>query len=349
MIRAAARSRSLGRTLTEWLDQLWDTLTSVSIPLLILGLTFQTLQTGFVALAWRNILRAAYPAGSVTYRPILAYYAGGNALNGFLPASAGTVAMLGLFRANIRGATVAGLVGATVVENIFFAVMGVLVYLWLFLSVTGSFDVHFEWLADHWVAAIIIVGGGLLLLAIVVRMLWRRFERTWQNAKEGGAILKQPRKFMAQVVAVEALSYIARMGVNATFMYAFDIPVSVENVFLIVAAASISSTVAIAPGAVGAQTALASVVLKGVAPSSTISAYAIGQAVITTAWNILFGLTLLAHEIGWKETKSLAHRKKKDQGAADDEAAAGAQDGAPVAAAAGPDTNAPAAAEEPTT
>jgi uncharacterized membrane protein YbhN (UPF0104 family) len=334
--------------LTEWLDQLWDTLTSVSIPLLILGLTFQTLQTGFVALAWRNILRAAYPEGGVTYRPILAYYAGGNALNGFLPASAGTVAMLGLFRANIKGATVAGLVGATVVENIFFAIMGALVYLWLFLSVAGSFDVHFEWLADHWVAAIIIVGGGALLVVITVRLLWRRFERTWENAKEGGAIVKQPRKFMVQVVGVEAISYVARMGVNATFMYAFDIPVSVENVFLIVAAASISSTVAIAPGAVGAQTALASVVLKGVAPSSTISAYAIGQAVITTAWNILFGLTLLAREIGWAETKSLAHRKKKDQDQdpADGEAA-GEPDGSTAAVAAGPDATAPPAAEEP--
>ncbi len=333
--------------MTEWLDQLWDTLKSVSIPLLILGLTFQTLQTGFVALAWRNILRVAYPQGDVRYRPILAYYAGGNGLNAFLPASAGTVAMLGLFRANIKGATVPGLVGATVVENIFFGVMGALVYLWLFLGVAGSFDVHFDWLADHWVAAIVIVGGGILLVFITVRMLWRRFERTWEKAKEGGAIVKQPRKFMVQVVGVEAISYVARMGVNATFMYAFDIPVSVENVFLIVAAASISSTVAIAPGAVGAQTALASVVLKGVAPTSVISAYAIGQAVITTAWNILFGLTLLAHEIGWKETKSLAHRKKKDQDG-DDEPTASAADGIPAVAAAGPDGMATAGAEEPT-
>ena len=79
--------------MSDWLDQLWDTLTSVSIPLLILGLAFQTLQTGFVALAWRNILRAAYPEGDVRYRPILAYYAGGNGLNAFLPPSAGTFAM----------------------------------------------------------------------------------------------------------------------------------------------------------------------------------------------------------------------------------------------------------------
>lgn len=333
--------------MTEWLDQLWDTLSSVSLSLLVLGLAFQTLQTGFVALAWRNILRAAYPEGDVRYRPILAYYAGGNGLNAFLPASAGTVAMLGLFRARIKGATVPGLVGATVVENIFFGVMGALVYLWLFLSAAGSFDVHFDWLADHWVAAVVIVGGGILLVAITVRLLWRRFERTWEKAKEGGAILKQPRKFLVQVVGVEAISYVARMGVNATFMYAFDIPVSVENVFLIVAAASISSTVAIAPGAVGAQTALASVVLKGVAPSSVISAYAIGQAVITTAWNIVFGLTLLAREIGWKETKSLAHRKKKEQGATDEEIVAGAPDTTPIVAEADPDRAATPGAEEP--
>ena len=118
-------------------------------------------------------------------------------------------------------------------------------------------------------------------------------------------------------MGVEALSYIARMGVNATFMYAYDIPVSLQNIFLIVAAASISSTIALAPGAVGAQTALASVVLKGVAPQATIAAYSVGQALITTAWNAVFGLTMLARTIGWKQTRKLIHWKKKDEEEAD--------------------------------
>src|SRR4051812_32143778 len=100
----------------DWLSQLWDTLTGVSLPVLLLGIAFQTAQTIFVALAWRNILRAAYPAGGVRYRTTLGYYAGGVGLNSILPASAGTVAMLGLFRTNIPGSTVAGLLGATVVE-----------------------------------------------------------------------------------------------------------------------------------------------------------------------------------------------------------------------------------------
>jgi uncharacterized membrane protein YbhN (UPF0104 family) len=298
--------------MSDWLQQLWDTLTSVSLPLLVLGLAFQTAQTMLVALAWRNILRAAYPPAGVTYRPILSYYAGGNALNAILPASAGTVAMLGFFRSTIAGATVGGLVGATAVENIFFAVVAVLVYAYLFLNAAGSFDWTFGWFEDHWALTIVLVVGGAIIITLLVRRLWKHVKEQWENAKEGGAILGERRKFMTQVVGVEVLSYIARMGVNATFMKAFHIPVSVENVFLIVAASSISSTVAIAPGAVGAQTALATIVLQGVAPASAISAYAIGQQIITTAWNATFGLILLAREIGWASTRGLVHMRKKD-------------------------------------
>jgi uncharacterized membrane protein YbhN (UPF0104 family) len=307
-----------------WLQQLWDTITAVTVPVLVLGLAFQTAQTLFVALAWRNILRAAYPESGVRYRPIMRYYAGGVGLNAILPASAGTVAMLGFFRTSIAGSTVAGLVGATLVENIFFAGMSVLVYSWLFFGVAGSFDVHFEWFADHPAASVVILVGGSVLIFIACRVLYRRFKTTWENAKEGGAILSRPRVFLVEVVAVEAVSYAARMGVNATFMYAFHVPVSVTNVFLIVAASSISSTVAILPGAAGAQTALASVVLHGVAPQSVITAYTVGQALLTTAWNVVFGLGALAHQIGWAETRKLLHRKHKED--AEKEAAAVAAD-----------------------
>ncbi len=313
----------------DWLQQLWDTLTAISLPILILGITFQTAQTLLVALAWRNILRAAYPDSNVTYRPIMGYYAGGNGLNAILPASAGTVAMLGLFRTSIKGSTVAGVLGATVVENIFFGIMGFIVYLWLFLGVAGSFDVKLGWFSEHWGLTIIIIVAGGLLCFIVGKILWHRFQKTWENAKEGGAIVADRKKFMTQVVGVEALSYIARMGVNATFMYAYDIPVSVTNVFLIVAASSISSTVAVAPGAVGAQTALAQVVLAPVASASAITTYTVGQALITTAWNAAFGLTMLARTIGWKDTKALIHVKKKKEGG-DVHAAAGDAGAVPV-------------------
>ena len=306
-----------------WLEQLWDAMTAVSLPLLVVGICFQTAQTLLVALAWRNILRSAYPDGDVHYRPVMSYYAGGNGLNAILPASAGTVTMLGFFRTSIKGATVAGVIGATMVENIFFAAVAVVVYLGLFLSASGSFDVHFSWFSDHPVASVIIVVGGIALIALAGVVMYHRFRKTWENAKEGGEILRHPRRFFVQVVAVEAVSYAARMGVNATFMHAYHIPVSLKNVFLIVAASSISSTVAVLPGAVGAQTGLASVVLNGVASQATITAYTVGQALITTAWNVAFGFTMLSTQIGWAETRKLVHRKKKGEEQEEPEAVGG--------------------------
>src|SRR5262249_4235300 len=180
----------------DWFQNLWDQLTAISVGLLILGLAFQTAQTCFVALAWRNILRAAYPDGGVRYRRILSYYAGGNGLNAILPASAGTLAMLGLFRADIPGSTVPGLIGATVVQSLFFAAVSIVLYLCLFLGVAGSFDVKFEWFSDHPVAGIIIVVGGIALIVLVVRVIWKRFRRAWEKAKEGGGILTQPRELV---------------------------------------------------------------------------------------------------------------------------------------------------------
>ena len=316
--------------MSDFLSQLWDALTSVSVPLLLLAIGLQTVQTCLVALAWRNILRFSYPKGDVTYRATLGYYAGGSGLNAFLPAGAGTVAMLGLFRTSIEGSTVAGLVGATVVQNLFVAIVATLVYLWLFLTVAGSFDFKFQFAADNWVTALIIIVAGVALVVLVGRILWRHVRSTWENTKTGGAIITRPRLYLTQVAGVEAVSYACKLGINATYMHAYGIPVSLNNIFLIIAAGSISSTFAVLPGAVGAQTALVSVALKGVAPQSTITAYTVSQGLIMTAWSTLFGLTMLAHTIGWQRTRELMHRKKKEEEEQRARAAAGGgEDAAP--------------------
>ena len=124
-------------------------MTAISLPMLVLGIGFQTLQTLLVALAWRNILRAAYPeATSPTAR------------HGLLrrrqraerdPAGIGRHGGdAGPFPDVDHGIDRGRRAGRHVVENIFFAIMGFIVYLWLFLGVAGSFDVKFGWFSDHW-------------------------------------------------------------------------------------------------------------------------------------------------------------------------------------------------------
>ena len=70
---------------------------------------FKTAQTCLVALAWRNILRAAYPASGVSFKVAWGGSQGGTALNAVVPAQGGTAAMVGIFRTSIPGSSVAGL------------------------------------------------------------------------------------------------------------------------------------------------------------------------------------------------------------------------------------------------
>jgi len=81
------------------------------------------------AFAWYSILRVAFPGGRVAYLQILAAYAAGVALNGFLPANLGTAVTLLMFVAIIPGANLPGVLGGMVVHKIFFSLAGVFVYL----------------------------------------------------------------------------------------------------------------------------------------------------------------------------------------------------------------------------
>ena len=76
------------------------------------------------------------------YRDILAAYAAGVAMNGFLPANIGTIVSLLMYVALIRGSTFAGVLGATLVQKIFYTAIGAFVYLYLFLSVPGTFNLQ---------------------------------------------------------------------------------------------------------------------------------------------------------------------------------------------------------------
>ena len=74
----------LGIDVSGWFSSMWDALTGIGFGYLVAGFSLQTLQTMLTALGWFFILRAAYPRAPAPYRQVLATYATGVALNGFL-------------------------------------------------------------------------------------------------------------------------------------------------------------------------------------------------------------------------------------------------------------------------
>ena len=128
-----------------------------------------TLQTGFAAITWLTILRAAFPDARVPFRPVLAAYAVGVALNGFLPANIGSLVMMLMFVTLIAGATFAAIFSAFVVQKIPFTVLSVAVYVYLFATVPGSLSLELGFVSEHPALTAALALGVVLLLLLVGR------------------------------------------------------------------------------------------------------------------------------------------------------------------------------------
>ena len=174
------------------------------------------MQTFFAGLSYYGILKFAYK-DEVTLWPIIAAYAVGVAMNGFLPANLGTFVTLMMFVAIIPSCTVGGAIAAYIVQKIFFTIAGTFVYLYMFLSVPNSFDVSFggNLKAYPWLT-ILIVAGGAVLIMIVGRILWSKVKKLWEQAKQGGAILTEPKTYLKRAFLPSFLSWCCKIAVTGS-------------------------------------------------------------------------------------------------------------------------------------
>jgi uncharacterized membrane protein YbhN (UPF0104 family) len=299
-----AAANLLGWNIREWFSELWDTITEISIEYLIAAIALCTVQTTATAFGWYSILRFAYPDRE-RWLDILACYAASVALNGILPANLGTLVMLLMFTSIIAGATFAGILGAYAVQKIFFTLIGAFVYLYLFLSVGGSFDIKFEFVHTHpWATAVVILGGAFLIY-LLVRRFWPRVLAWWDDAKEGGRILAHPRAYLLRVFLPSFVSWVAMLGVMAVFLTAYSIPVSFHTLMRIAGGNSIANVTSVTPGGAGVTQAFNVASLNGIATPTQATAYSVAQQLVTTAWNIVFALIMVVWAFGWTGGKLL--------------------------------------------
>src|SRR5262245_8023067 len=216
----------LGVPVADWLRTLFKKVAEVPAWAVGAGIVLETLQTVFAALAWLAILRAAFPRAGVTFRLVLASYATAVALNDFLPANLGTWVMLVMFASLIVGATFAAVLSGLVVQKIPFSVFNIALYLYLFLSVSGSFSIKSGFVSDHAVLLVSVIGGGVVLLALLARVFWKRLAKLRAQLATGGAILRQPRTALLRMALPELASFGARLGIIAVFLGAYGIPVT---------------------------------------------------------------------------------------------------------------------------
>jgi uncharacterized membrane protein YbhN (UPF0104 family) len=303
----------LGIDVIAWLEGLWDQIREVPAGYIVAALFFQAAQTVLAGVSYYGILSAAYP-GQVKLAPIVTAYAVGVAMNNFLPANIGTFVTLLMFVAIIPACTFAGSLAAYLVQKIFFTLAGTFVYLYLFLSVPGSFDEALNGLDDNPVRTLLVLGGGILLVVVVGRIFWRQVKKLWAQAKAGGAILAQPRRYATRVFLPSLLSWLCKLAVIGIFLAAFAIPVTFASLMWVIGSGSLANVVSVTPGSVGitqATNALALDACCDVAKSTAVD-YSTAQQLITTAWNVVFALALVVWVFGWTGGKTLVTESYAD-------------------------------------
>ena len=272
---------------------------------IVAGVALESAQTSLAALAWYGILRAALPTAVMPFRLILACYAVAVALNGFLPANLGTFVMLVMFTTLIAGATFPLVFSGLIVEKIPFSVFNVALYLYLFLTVSGSFSIKLGFLADHTGLVVLLFVGAVVLLVLLARIFWERLAKLRRQLISGGAILRSPRRTATRLFLPVLGSYAARLAIVALFLGAYSIPVTFQNVATVTASNSVSNSVSATPGGVGVTQAMNSAALSGSTSAKTATAYSIGQQLIISAWDVIFAIVLVSWVFGWSGGKEL--------------------------------------------
>ena len=308
-----------------WFEELWGTLTEISIGYIVLGCIFQGAQTALTALGWYGILRYAYPGG-VTYMPVLAAYATGVALNNFVPANMGTFVSLLMFVAIVQGSTFPGVLGGYVVQKVFYFVIGTLIYVYLFSAVAGSFDFQFgnekDAIANHPVLVLGIAAGAVFLVALLLRLFWTWVKKMWEKARQGAAILGDAGAYVKLVLLPQMGGYAAKIMVIIVFLAAYGIPVTFGSVMSVLGSNQLANILSFTPGGIGVNQAFNSFALESYTDTTTATAYSLGQQLITTAFNVGFAILLICLVFGWqggsklvKDSYDDAKVKREEMGA----------------------------------
>ena len=305
--------------LGAWIIGVFQRIGDVSIYWLVLALALKTSESAFIGLAWRNILRAAYPKSGLRFRTAWAASQGGTAVNALTPAQAGTAAMIGLFRSSISGSSVAGVASAAVVQSLFFTAVSVVMVICVAIfrprtvSKGSPSDETGGFFAAHPLLIPLVIVAVLVVLYLVWPRLKPKIEGQWRKAKQGAAIFSDWRRYAREVALPSAVSYCFRIGVNVVFMAAFGIPITAFTIFLIASSHMLSGIFAITPGGVGQTQALDVATLRSQAPTGSVAAFSITQDSILTIWNVLLGLTLMLWVFGFSQVKTLLSRKPAEQ------------------------------------
>jgi uncharacterized membrane protein YbhN (UPF0104 family) len=300
----------------------WDHLAAVHWTLLAAALGCHFAKLVFRAVAWRTILRAAYPDARIRFRTALGAYAAGVGINSVAPARGGDLVKLFLVKQRVPEARYATLAPTLVAETVLdFVIAGALMIWALSIGVLPTHQVYsriptvdWKFFLRHERATLI----GLAALAAlgVVGFFWarRRVEDFWSHIRLGFAILGDRRRFTIGVLLPQAISWGFRIATLFFFLEAFGVHASIHNALLAQVVDSLATLFPATPGGAGTKQGLIVFLFRGQAISrSLLLAFSVGMNIAITVANLVLGLAAIGVMAKTLSFKRLRQAQKQEQ------------------------------------
>ncbi|MDX6490912.1 MAG: hypothetical protein QOD43_1157 [Gaiellaceae bacterium] len=272
----------------------FDHLAAVSWAALGIALAIHFAKVAVRTIAWRNILRAAYPQTRVPLGPIFGAYVAGVGVNSIVPGRGGDLVKLYLVRQKIAGTSYTTLASTLFTETLVDLVLAGVIFIWALtqgvlpglnvLPNLPTFD--WGWLLRHGRLTATVV--ALLVLGALWFTWWasRHIEGFKQRVGAGFAILRDRPRYMREVASWQLLSWVFRIASLFFFLRAFHVRATVHNALLAQTVDSLATLLPFSPGGAGTKQGLLVYVLRGQASSSELLAFSVGTNIAIVVFNV---------------------------------------------------------------
>jgi uncharacterized membrane protein YbhN (UPF0104 family) len=311
------------RSFFDAVDQFFSNLAAVHWGQLVLALAFFTVYLSFRARASFHILRAAYPGERFRFRDIWGAYFAGYGFNAVIPARGGDVVRLFLTRTSVPHASYPAVAASFVVELIFDLVIGGMVLIFAFtqgvfpkppdFADLNAFDLSY--FAQHPLFTLFLVTFLAIAMLVAFALLSARAKAFWARVKQGFTVLRDRRRYLREVFAVQLGGWCFRFAAFWFLLEAFRVGGSVKNVLLVLGVNAVSAAVPFTPQGAGVMQALLVKVFAGTASGATVAAYSVGQQIAIGALAFGIGFAALVFIFRVRSFKEVIRRGREDRAA----------------------------------
>jgi uncharacterized membrane protein YbhN (UPF0104 family) len=111
----------------------------------------------------------------------------------------------------------------------------------------------------------------------------------WARVRQGLVILREPRRYLREVAAWQALDWVFRLMAIFFFLRAFGMPSDLHSVFVVQVAQTLSTLLPLTPAGIGTEQALLVYMFAGTAPASDVLSFSVGVKLVVIAVNLTLG------------------------------------------------------------